>query len=785
MNANANANANATENSSLASASPSSSPSSPPSLLPSKERAAAGEQPVSAGLESAPSGDKPPPLSETIQLTVPPLSFDGQDRTLEFEAIDVNRLRMGGLEGDSQGGSQPAKSALSIGEALQFVRYSRRDQTLMITGVTPHGRKLTFEQRQDREGWYVVVAGRRRRPTERELGLVVASIEAQMEAAAAPRGEFEVRSAYRLAASSDQPGMPIRGLQAYRDLLLDEAEAYIAGQLERLAVVAIEYQGFKRFAIRHGHRIGAAFVRALGELLAELFPADPRIQLFHKTGKAFRLIIEDHSASTIRDMMARLTDLEPRQRIVERVWGEVQRTHPDEINFNIGIAAARPRERDTKDYASLAQRLNDDAYRALRLGQLKGHTSIHLAKAACRSSIAIWLNSSEDDLDDLASQMDDGPAAVMAEMSDYLHELVPADIEGMSVQGDVHALVHAAIAREGFWQGTTAMRIACSELVRRFLERAPVPEGENEFVGGFDLGDEYYGASVEGDTFYFCWGDINSAGATRTRAGLDRIQSAVGWGRTDGRGIAGRFLSALRDRDGLRTLPERVAQAAEEAFEEISADDRMHVNDAVDIGDHLWLDDHELVRNEDIVDGSVLKLVLPRSTHEVKVVERSSASIVHLEIDGKPHTATITELLAGPQIKLRVRNAVVSAAICILAMTRGELEDILSIVREDNNLPDDTPLDIVGFLRHIADIVLMEEIKAPSKIELALGKPYAVENFVRAFSLEEIRERFPGVFYESVHHNLINDQGLQLDRHLREIIAHTMLARTRPSSTSE
>src|SRR6185503_266559 len=173
---------------------------------------------------------------------------------------------------------------IAPGEALQLVRYERRGNTLVISGLTPHGRRLTFEQREDRDGWYVVVAGRRRRPTERELGLVVASISQEMEAAMAPE-EQEVRSAYQLAASSDQPGIPIQGLQAYRDILLDEAAAFTAGQIERVAVVAIEYQAFKRFALRHGHRIGAAFVRALGERLHALFQHEKMVHIFHKTGK--------------------------------------------------------------------------------------------------------------------------------------------------------------------------------------------------------------------------------------------------------------------------------------------------------------------------------------------------------------------------------------------------------------------------------------------------------------------------------------------------------------------
>ena len=137
---------------------------------------------------------------------------------------------------------------------------------------------------------------------------------------------------------------------------------------------------------------------------------------------------------------------------------------------------------------------NDDAFRAAKVGQLLGYDSIAVAKSAYRTTVYQWNRNSDDDLQELASQMDEGPAEVMLEMSDYLHELVPADLEGMAVQGDLQALIHKAIARDGFWQGTTAMRIAGDRLIRRFLDNTCAPPDQLDHVGGFDLGDEFYGS---------------------------------------------------------------------------------------------------------------------------------------------------------------------------------------------------------------------------------------------------------------------------------------------------
>ena len=49
-------------------------------------------------------------------------------------------------------------------------------------------------------------------------------------------------------------------------------------------------------------------------------------------------------------------------------------------------------------------------------------------------------------------------------------------------------------------------------------------------------------------------------------------------------------------------------------------------------------------------------------------------------------------------------------------------------------------------------------------------------------SLEEVREKHPGLFYEAVHHSLLTYVPLNIDHHLAEMLASTMLARTRPQS---
>ncbi len=713
-----------------------------------------------------------PELQDASEVTSPRLPG------LSFQAL-------GGHTGDvvvqDADGQVIAPPSVALGETLQLVHYARRGDTLLITGITPHGRRLTFEQREDRQGWYVVAAGRRRRPTDRELGLVIATITQEMEAALVPERQAEVRSAYRLAVTSDQPGLRVGGLEAYRDVLLDESAAYIAGIVDRLAVISIDYQAFKRFAIRHGHRVGASFVQALGERLADLYASDDSVQVFHKSGKSFRLIVIDRSAEEIQTLINGFTTDETRQWIVERVWGTQKRTHPDEVHFHIGIAKASRADRDS-EYSDLAQRLSDDAHRASKLGQLKGHTSIALAKTAERTTIEWWTVESEDDLQELAASMDDGPADVMAEMSDYLHELIPADLEGMAVAGDLDALLHRAIARAGFWQGTTAMRIAGDRLLERVLDPAAEKAPDDlDFVAGFDLGDEFYGIVLEDDILYFARGDVNSAGATRVRAGLSAVQRVVGWEREDGGGIVGNFIRAIEDRAGGLPLVERVRRAAQASYEEAADDPALHVNDAVDVADYLHTADGRLASPEDLVEDALLVLALPGLERKpVKVLERRSGFTLRLEIEGEEQPAVFDDT-HGLQVKLRIRNTVASAAICVLKVPTEELRALLAEIREENHVAEDQPLDVLGFLRHVADILLEDVIKAPAKVDLALGGSYEARRFVRAFRLEHVREGYPGLYYEAVHMDLLAEQPApDIDRHLVELVGATMLSSPRP-----
>ncbi len=728
-----------------------------------------------------------PPLAETIR---PAITGSGERPIPDYASLasldDPNEstrpsIYRGSVPPVLEESASAGQPHVALGETLQLVHYARRGDTLLISGITPHGRRLSFEQREDRQGWYVVAAGRRRRPTQRELGLVVATITAEMEAALIPDRQSEVRSAYRLAVASDQPGLRIYGLEAYRDVLLDEAAAFTGGQTDRLGVVAIDYQAFKRFANRHGHRIGEAFVQALGELLTELFDPIVGVQVFHKAGKSFRLVATDHSAADVQLLVERLVSEDSKAWLVERVWGAKPRTHPEEVNFYIGIAMAYASERES-DYRALAQRLSDDAYRAAKLGQLKGHTSLGIAKSDYRTMVYRWNISSEDELQVLAAAMDDGPAEVMAEMSDYLHELVPADLEGMAVAGDLQALIHCAIARDGFWQGTTAMRIAGDRLLRRFLEAVATPEGEHDFVGGFDLGDEFYGIAIEQERLYFARGDINSAGATRVRAGLEAVQRAVGWRRGDAGGIVGRFLSAMSDSSNDQTVLERVRAGANQAFLENDSEEELHVNDAVDIADYLYASEGKLARAEDVHEGATLEMSLPGDAPRSVVVESlRSGFLLRLSIDGREQPAAISDSITGPQVKLRIRKTVASAAICMVEVTRPELAALLREVREDNLLPDDQPVDVIGFLRHITDILLESEVKQPSKIRMALGGRYDPKMFVGAYTIEDVREHHPGLFYEAVHHDLLSAQPADIDRELSDLIAQTMLSSIRPN----
>ena len=483
-----------------------------------------------------------------------------------------------------------------------------------------------------------------------------------------------------------------------------------------------------------------------------------------------------------REFIDRITSGETRAWLVERVWGAKPRTHPDEVCFHIGFAATTSAERDS-DYAKLAQFLSDNAYRASKLGQLSGHSSITIAKSDYRTTVHQWSIHSEDALQELASSMDDGPAEVMAEMSDYLHELKPADLEGMAVAGDLNALLYSAIARDGFWQGTTAMRIVGSRLLGQFLNPELITDenrNENRFVGGFDLGDEFYGLSIEGESLYFIRGDINCAGATRVRAGLEAVHRAVGWRRKDGRGIMGRFIAAL---DGPRTLDlmSRMRFAAQTSFEDNHRDAHLHVNDVVDIGDFLYTKGLEPIGEEHLTEGSEFQLLVgSEPARRVVLSEKRTAFTLRLEIDGVEHPAVFAQSAQDLQIKLRLRETVASMAVAMLVLTRTELLALLDEIREDNDLDPDSPMDIIGFLRHITDILLEEQVKRPAKVGLALGRPYAAEDFVRSFTLESVREDHPGLFYEAVHQDLLDNLPAEIDRELRELVGHTMLTSARP-----
>ncbi len=680
----------------------------------------------------------------------------------------------------ASGASSPAR-VINPGEVLQCVRYARDPDALRISGVTPHGRKLTFEQREGEDGWYVVAMQQRRRPSERELALVVATITREMEAAMAPEDEREdVRAAYALASRPDQPGMPGLGLAAYRDLLLHEVDDFLAGQAERIAVVAVEYQAFKRFAVRHGHDIGQAFVRALGERLVDLFAGEDRVYVCHKAGKSFRLIARDRSSEQVHALIERFVTDETRRWLVERAWGPEPRTSPSEVHFCIGFATTRASDRTGSTFA-VAQRLNDDAFRAAKLGQLERCVAIAHAKNAYRTTVHQWGRRSEEQIESLASQMDEGPADVMAEMNDYLHELTPANLDRMAVEGDVEALLHAAIARDGFWQGSVAMRIAGERLLRRFRAHEPAPPGENDYVGGFELGDEFYGMVREHGRFYLAWGDINSAGATRLRAGLHRIRQAVGWRRSDGGGIVGRFLGALKSEGDDRPFPLRVREAAEKAYADVCADPAMRVNDGVEIGEYLQNPDGSRPTTRDhLAEGEEFQLVLPGRRHRVRVLDRRSRFGLKLEIDGREHLAALTETEAGLLVKLRIRDAVVSAAVCVLEVERGHLEAVLARVREDHGLREDRPLDVLGFLRHVADLLLAVQVKGPGKVGLALGEPYQGTRFVQHITLDEARHREPGLFFEAVHRQLLGRGEVGMHGSLEEMIGRTMLARPRP-----
>ena len=77
--------------------------------------------------------------------------------------------------------------------------------------------------------------------------------------------------------------------------------------------------------------------------------------------------------------------------------------------------------------------------------------------------------------------------------------------------------------------------------------------------------------------------------------------------------------------------------------------------------------DGEPILNEDIIEGAQFILTLPRRRRLVSVLERRSSFIARLDIEGQEHPVAINDTPTGPQVKLRVRNAIISASVCMVA----------------------------------------------------------------------------------------------------------------------
>jgi hypothetical protein len=247
----------------------------------------------------------------------------------------------------------------------------------------------------------------------------------------------------------------------------------------------------------------------------------------------------------------------------------------------------------------------------------------------------------------------------------------------------------------------------------------------------------------------------------------------------------GQFLEALRPSSHRSDLVFRIRASARASYEENYGEQAMRVNDAVDIADYLFVDADQQATNESVKEGASLSLVLSANEiHNVKVVSRKSGFRLRLEINGVELPASITDGKSGLQVKLRLRESVASASIAVVTISRDELMNLLREIREENSLPEHASLDIVGFLRHMADILLQNHVKVPGKIKLALGHSYDEEDFVGVYSIEDIRENNPGLFYEAVHHELLNKtEGLGLDEQLLQLIGQTMLKSLRPESS--
>jgi len=244
-------------------------------------------------------------------------------------------------------------------------------------------------------------------------------------------------------------------------------------------------------------------------------------------------------------------------------------------------------------------------------------------------------------------------------------------------------------------------------------------------------------------------------------------------------------LEALRPSSQHSDLVSRIRASARASYDENHDDQDLRVNDAVDIADYLFVETDQQATNDSVKEGASLSLVLSANEiHRVKVVSRKSGFRLRLEIDGVELPASITDGKSGLQVKLRLRESVASASIALVTISRDELMNLLREIREENSIPEHAALDIVGFLRHMADILLQNHVKVPGKIKLALGLSYDEKDFVGVYSIENIRENNPGLFYEAVHHELFNKtEGLGLDEQLRQLIGQTMLKSLRPDSS--
>jgi hypothetical protein len=231
------------------------------------------------------------------------------------------------------------------------------------------------------------------------------------------------------------------------------------------------------------------------------------------------------------------------------------------------------------------------------------------------------------------------------------------------------------------------------------------------------------------------------------------------------------------------TVVDRIRAAIDDAYRETRQEPELSVNDTVEISGYLWNPAGEPISAQDLQEGARLTLAVPGRRLKVEVLERRSKFTLRLAIDENEHMASFSGGPGGPFVKLRLRDVVISASVCVLEFRAEELDELLDGIRRDNHLPKQASVNVLGFLRHVADLLLAEHIKGPGKIRLALGGDYAAADFVRAFTLQHVRDCFPGLFYEAVHHELLAESASAVDHNLSEFVAQTMLARARPEGS--